>query len=177
MDLSWVLLSLRTTPKPDLQYSPAQCTLRHKPLLPGGLIALPAAPDPDIPSLPKHHYSPHHSQPYLDLLHATHILVQNDASRPMLDPPYTEPFYVLERDSKNFTVELSRRSEVVSADRVKPALLPSEDPVSSTRCGRIVCRPRRFLQDGGVKWRLTAHKYIMTFSYLIIMLVVLCLMQ
>lgn len=36
VDLPWVLPSLRTNHKPDLHYSPAQCTLRHQPLLPGG---------------------------------------------------------------------------------------------------------------------------------------------
>lgn len=126
-DLPWVLLSLHTTPKQDLGYSPAECTLSHQPLLPGSTIRLPAPLDPAISCLPSHHCSPHQSQPYPDLLHATHVFIMTDSSRPTLQPLYAGPFCVLARNTNTFTVDLAGHSEVVSLDRLKPAVLPPSE--------------------------------------------------
>lgn len=148
-DLPWVLLSLWTTPKQDLGYSPTECTPRHQPLLPGSTIGHPSPPDPSIPRLPSHHCSPSQSQPYPDLQRASHDFVRIDASRPTLQPPYAGPFRVLHHGPKTFTVDLAGRSEVISLDRIKPAVLPPDEPPgTTTHCGRPVRCPRRYLSGG-----------------------------
>lgn len=91
-------------------------------------------------------YHPQSNGP--NLQRAMHVFVCIDASHPTCNPPYAGPFRILERDSKNFTIELPGRSEVISTDHIKPAVLPHEDSAISTHCGRIVCCPRRFLSEG-----------------------------
>lgn len=147
-DLPWVLLSLMTTPKLDLRYSPAGCTLSHQPLLPGGLLSLSPSLVPTVPCLPQHHCSPTSAGPITTLCQATHVYVRIDAHHPPLTPPYGGPFRGISSDDKTFTIDHLGKPEVVSADRVKPAILPTDDSPVYTRRGRLVCHPRRFLDEG-----------------------------
>ena len=46
-----------------------------------------------------------------------------------LQPRYSGPYRVLQRDDKNFTLDVKDSRKVVSIDRVKPVFLPeSENP-------------------------------------------------
>lgn len=86
-ELPWVLLSLCMTPKPDLGYSLAGCTLRHQPLLPRSIVTLSHSPDPSIPPLPHHHCTPTTSQLFPTLEEASHVFVKISTHQPPLDPP------------------------------------------------------------------------------------------
>ncbi|RXG62121.1 hypothetical protein Avbf_11277 [Armadillidium vulgare] len=80
---------------------------------------------------PLHHTS---FTPYIprDLFTCSHVYLRVDRIRKPLEAPYQGPFKVLSRSSKCFTLLLpSGKHEVVSIDRLKPAILPSADPSPS----------------------------------------------
>lgn len=58
-----------------------------------------------------------------DLATCTHVFLRNDAVRKPLQPPYDGPHKVLRRASKNITLAIRGRTEVVALDRVKAAYL------------------------------------------------------
>jgi hypothetical protein len=146
--LPWVLLSLRTTPKEDLKFSPAALTMRHSPLLPGTLLSPSPPTDVNFERFPRHHCSPQTST-LATLKKSSHVFIRVDGHRAPFDMPYRGPFLVISRNEKTFTVNVNGREEVVSIDRLKPACLPSptvedERPVVCTRSGRTVRPPQRF---------------------------------
>lgn len=92
----------------------------------------------------------------------SHVFVRRDAVARPLQPPYDGPFQVLNRSSKQFTVDIRGRREVISIDRVKPAHIdnseqafpaftapptrPTAETATSsrtTRSGRIIKVPVR----------------------------------
>nr|VZI06299.1 unnamed protein product [Spirometra erinaceieuropaei] len=97
------------------------------------------------------------------------VLVQHDAVRRPLQPPYGEPYEVLRRSDEHFVIERNGKTDTVSIDRAKPASLddcqsnlpqpsspsqaltptPSSDaipsPMRRTRSGRHVRWPDRFV--------------------------------
>ena len=149
--LPWVLLGLRNTPKDDLDASPASLVFRHSPLLPGDLFST-SKPPPGCPSfLPRHHAVPNSNVPK-QLNDAAFVFVRVDAHHGPLEAPYQGPFRVLQRTAKTFTLEVKGRSEVVSIDRLKPAIItdPTSPPSANYRTlsGRIVRPPVRFSHGG-----------------------------
>ena len=58
-----------------------------------------------------------------DLATSTHVFVRHDAVLKPLQPPYYGPYRVLKRADKHYTLEVANRQEVVSLDRIKPALM------------------------------------------------------
>ena len=60
---------------------------------------------------------------YLDkaLRTCTHVFVQDDGSATSLQPAYTGPFSVLDKENKYFILDLGDRTDSVSIDRLKAA--------------------------------------------------------
>ena len=155
--LPWVLLGLRSTPKEDSGCSPADMVFRHQPLLPGEFIS-PAPADvtsstPFVAPFPHHHAVPP-SFVHPRLRDASHVFVRVDSHRTPLQRPYQGPFLVLSRDEKTFEVMVRNREQRISVDRLKPAVLSTDDvvqPVRSpvqTRSGRTVRPPARYSEGG-----------------------------
>ena len=67
------------------------------------------------------------------LMSCSHVYLHVDRLRRPLEAPYMGPFKFLARSPKCFTIALpSGSSEVVSIDRMKPDVLPSDTSPSST---------------------------------------------
>ncbi|XP_064107936.1 uncharacterized protein LOC135216494 [Macrobrachium nipponense] len=108
LQLPWVLLGLRTTPKEGLHLSAAE-------MIPGeffpdndtspdiiGLQTIVAKLAPCLPS-----YRPNKKTFILKDLHmATHIFIRTDAVCPPLTQTYTVPYWVLNRKQKAFLVDV-----------------------------------------------------------------------
>ena len=58
-----------------------------------------------------------------DLSSCTHVFIRHDATRKSLQCPYNGPYRILSRADKHFTVDIGRRKDVVTLDRLKPAHL------------------------------------------------------
>ena len=139
--LPWVLLGLRTTPREDAEFSPADFLLRQRLRLPGDTAVLPppaAAPEVSPPPPARHHTKAKVYVPKA-LWKATHVFVRRDAHRAPLDRPYTGPYRVISRSEKTFTLDLGNRQDSVSIDRLKPAPAPV-----TTRSGRVSRPPVPF---------------------------------
>ena len=101
-----------------------------------------------------------------DLSSCTHVFIRKDALHRSLQPRYDGPFEVLRRDTKFFIVLVNGQRQTISLDRLKPAHLaaqsssnsppptttsapsaapPAQAPVRTTRSGRRVHFPDRFV--------------------------------
>ncbi|KAK3895895.1 hypothetical protein Pcinc_000503 [Petrolisthes cinctipes] len=145
--LPWALLGLRTTPKEDLDASPAEMVFSEPLVVPGEFF--PDAPSSnDINHLrnivgklapckqtykpPDHCYIPR------DLHSTKHVFLRTDAQTPPLTPPYSGLYEVIERRKKAFLLRIKGSNDWVSIDRLKPAYLQDDDPppVRLSRAGR-----------------------------------------
>ena len=98
-----------------------------------------------------------------DLATSTHAFVHHDAVHKLLQPPYNNPYHVLKRAYKDYTLDVANRQEVVLQDHLKPAFMdcdlvsdvdelapatttaqPSSIPRTVTCFGRQVSRPVHF---------------------------------
>lgn len=68
-----------------------------------------------------------------DIETCTHVFVRNDTVRSPLTPPYDGPYAVIARSGKHFTLQLPRRTSVVSIDRLKPAFMVEDEPTSNVK--------------------------------------------
>ena len=130
--LPWTLLSLRATPKEDSAISSAEIVYGTPLVLPGQLTAPqpsqqhpplanllpPCLPTRLLPSQPAS-TTPSPPEP---LWTAELVYIRRGGVSPLLSPPYSGPYPVLERSPKFFTVDLWDRTDVVSVDRLKPHL-------------------------------------------------------
>lgn len=64
------------------------------------------------------------------LIDCTHVFLRVDKISPSLSQPYTGPHEVLSRGDKTITIDINGRKSCVSLDRVKPAFVSSDLPVS-----------------------------------------------
>ncbi|KAL0859358.1 hypothetical protein ABMA27_011150 [Loxostege sticticalis] len=104
---------------------------------------------------------------YKDLVSSSHVFLRDDALRGALQPPYSGPYEVVERGDKVFKILVRGKTVTVSIDRLKPAYMlldpspnssatpsprtptptispdpiPAENPVRTTRSGRVVRFP------------------------------------
>ncbi|XP_037779147.1 uncharacterized protein LOC119575566 [Penaeus monodon] len=143
--LSWVLLSLRMTPKEGLDVSPAEMVFGNPLVVPSEFF--PNAPfSKDIARLqriagkftpykqtyrpPKHCYAPPRSM-YDEACFS---------STPPLTHPYSGPFEVIERKEKAFLLLIKGTNDWTSIDCLKSAYLHDDDPppVQFSRVGRLL---------------------------------------
>lgn len=141
--LPTVLLALRSIVKPDLGFSPAEMVYGTTLRLPGEFFHA-VQPEPRVPdlvrtlkdsmSLLRPTSGTDHSNRTIfvpeNMSAASHVFLRVDATRKPLQPRYDGPFAVIERNGKNFKLQLHNRTSWISIDRLKPALLLREDPVA-----------------------------------------------
>ena len=141
-ELPWVLLGLRTTPKEDLNASPADLVYGTPLTVPGDFI-------PEAAHTPVHDHlrqlrqkvenlrptptSAHGAENVKTkiptaLISAKFVFVRKETKKP-LEPPYMGPYEVLERSDKYFTLQVGSRQDRVSIDRLKVALVDKDQPV------------------------------------------------
>ena len=75
----------------------------------------------NLRATPPRRHSRHKAYVSKDLAHCTHVFVRHDATHKPLQPPYNGPYKVMQRDDKNFTIEVNGQKKVVSLERLKPA--------------------------------------------------------
>ncbi|CAH8674423.1 unnamed protein product [Schistosoma haematobium] len=138
--LPFILLSIRSTIKEDLQCTPAQLVYGANLTLPGQLVThngKPVCTDPTSfcerlmshmnnikpvaprPVVLKEQVSKH-------LNTCKFVFVRVDSVRRPLQHPYEGPYEVVERQTKYFTINKNGKKETVSIDRIKPAFIESE---------------------------------------------------
>ncbi len=155
--LPWVLLGIRTMPKEGLQVSTAEMVYGQPLVVPGEFF-------PDLPinhssqsaelqaarwsaqqftpcSPTRHNQRDSYIPP--DLPTADHVFVRQDLVKPALSPPYKGPYRVLKRTDKAYQLDISGRSDWVSADRLKPAYIEPVSFDTYTRSGRLSSAPHR----------------------------------
>ena len=92
---------------------------------------------PEVPELPQ--------QVPISLTTCPMVLVRRDGHVPPLSPLYEGPYKVLTRSQRTFRLQVGNRVEVVSVQRLKPAITSDEEkPAEPPRRG---CPPRRVPPD------------------------------
>ena len=153
--LPWILLGLRTTPKDDLNASPAELTFGDTLTIPGELLPFKTPGEDTLgeraetlrnlrhdvallrPTAGTAHAEPAIRMP-ASLQDATHVFIRRDRHRGPLEAPYDGPYQVVERRDKTFIVNIPGRGhDTVTVDRIKPAVIDNENPPEPPRA-----RPR-----------------------------------
>ena len=133
--LPWILLGIRSTPKTDLEASPADMVFGSAITVPADMVCPPDTSASHSNHLKKlrdtvgqltpppvsHHGSDRVNVPQ-SLQTCQYVFVQRGL-KSVLRPPYEGPFKVISRNDKTLTIDYNGRSETVSLDRVKPAYL------------------------------------------------------
>ena len=153
--LPLVMLSIRTTLKPDIGASPADLVYGEGLAVPGEL--LPSNPTTDVQLLRQRAaaladmrlevarlqpvQTSAHRRPLVhlpeDLQTCTHVFVRRGGIQPCLSSPYVGPYRVLERTDANFKLSIPGRShETVAICRLKPALCDSDDAEAAEPAAR-----------------------------------------
>ena len=165
--LPCVMLSIRTTYKPDLGACPADLVYGEGLAVPGELLSSVPSTDAQLarqrqaaladlrievsrfqPVQTSAHRRPHVHLPE-DLDSCSHVFVRRGGVQSTLSSPYIGPYRVVSRNNVNFKVAIpGRQTETVSISRVKPAILDAdadEDPPAADPPlpGRPPRRPRR----------------------------------
>ena len=134
--LPWVLLGLRVAPKELSGISSAELVFGAQLAVPGDFISAsePAAAEfldslrlalePPPPTAPLT-YAQVAARPHPGLATAEFVYIRRGGAGPPLAPPYAGPYKVLSREPKFFLIEVGKRQEIVSIDRLKPHLGPT----------------------------------------------------
>ncbi|XP_063894734.1 uncharacterized protein LOC135117974 [Helicoverpa armigera] len=140
--LPLVLLGMRTSWKDDIQTTPAELVYGEPLHLPGQFISpteqFTAADVTQYATRLRVHManltprptSWHTTSPFYiprDLYSASHVFLRRDDVRKPLEPPYTGPHKVLQRQPKYFTLDVKGKNTNVSVDRLKPAFVLREE--------------------------------------------------
>ncbi|XP_072945116.1 uncharacterized protein [Epargyreus clarus] len=166
--LPFVLLGIRSAWKEDLQTSSAELVYGEPLRFPGQFIApsndhttgdittLVTRLRTSLANLTPKPASWHRNSPFYiprDLKDSSHVFLRQDHVRRPLEPPYSGPHKVVERNPKVYKIIVSGKTVTVSIDRLKPAylmreadVLPDESAqpapeVKRTRSGRKVTFP------------------------------------
>ncbi|CAK1579888.1 unnamed protein product [Parnassius mnemosyne] len=150
-DSSWtealpiVLLGIRSSFKEDLQSSSAELVYGEPLRLPGEFFghkvdkcttditdfsARIRSFANKLQPVPTSHHAKNKIFIYKDLTSCSHIFLREDSLRGALQPAYTGPHEVVERNEKTFKIRVKGKVVTVSVDRLKPAyiLSHSNDP-------------------------------------------------
>ena len=134
-DLPWVLLGLRVTPKEDLHSSSAELVYGEPLTIPGKFVPRNTTPwttsnlvrPSHLPIPTTTHKIPRSSVP-TSLMSSRFVFIRHDAHRTPLQCPYDGPYEVLEPGDKVFRIRLGDREELITVDRLKPAIMPEDYP-------------------------------------------------
>ena len=158
-ELPWALLGIRTAPKADLNTSSAELVYGAPLTVPGDFIS--NQPDPLQPQevlprlreavsklLPKptsRHCRPRDSVPS-SLSDAAYVFIRHGGTGPPLRRPYEGPFRVISHGDKTFIVDRGGKQETISIDRLKPAHLDIDQPITVARPPRRGRPPKQATQ-------------------------------
>ncbi|XP_068235923.1 uncharacterized protein [Palaemon carinicauda] len=149
IQLPWVFLGLRTTPKDAMDVSASEMVYGDPLVVPAEVFASVTSPDNlhrichivGIFTPCRQTYKPPVKLHIpTDLHSAAHVFLRNHTSKPPLSPPYTNPFLVILCNPKAFVLNIRGKEDWVSIDCVKLAdLLPDDPPtVCLSRSGRPI---------------------------------------
>ena len=65
----------------------------------------------------------------------------DDVQKP-LQPPYSGPYKVVQKDDKTFTIEVNGQPKIVSLDRLKPAHIEDTSVIKTIPLDRAGHHPR-----------------------------------
>jgi hypothetical protein len=157
--LPWVLLAIRTASRDKESPSPAELLYGAQLVVLGQFVAASEDPPPSNSFLkqlcsfvdasappPILHNRPSTATAKdsipTPLLHARHVFVRWDATKPPLAPAYDGPYLVLERSPHTFRLQLGYRTDVVATACLKAAILLPDATAPEPRCrGRPACGP------------------------------------
>ena len=138
-NLGLVLLGLRSTPKADIDVSSAELKLGTTLRLPGQFFEEPVAQIHSdyctqlikfistIRAPPTQHHDTPRSHVEEVLQAFTHVFMKHDGAKSTFDRPYCEPFKILHKHDKYFTLDPGTRMDNVSIHRLKAAHLLEHD--------------------------------------------------
>ena len=140
-----VMLSLRTTLKPDLGASPAEMLFGEPIAIPGTLLSNAPSDDEqlhqqqrqtlanlrlEVARLQPVPTSAHRRQNVRlpeELQSCSHVFIRKGGVQPCMSSPYVGPYRVLSRQDSHFTVSIpGRGAESVALARLKPAVVASD---------------------------------------------------
>merc|ERR1712020_624705 len=156
-ELPWVLLGLRTTPKEDLNASPADLVYGAPLTVPGDFIQeTPQAPVnehlrqlrekvSDLRPIPASAHGQTKSNVPDSLSKAKFVFVRKDSNKSPLQTPYDGPYEVLRRAEKYFTIRMGNKEDRITVDRLKTAYVDDSMPVTVAQPPRRGRPPSRLL--------------------------------
>ena len=144
-ELPWILLGIRTAPKEDLNASSAELVYGAPLTVPGDFISSATQPAAEptknflqtlrekvkgfLPVPTSQHGTATSSVPR-ELQLSQYVFIRRDGHRSPLERPYEGPFKVISAGNKVFTVDRGGKLEIVSVDRLKPAHLDLDRPIT-----------------------------------------------
>lgn len=163
-----VLLALRNTVKTDIGHSPADMVYGTALRLPGEYFHSTTPQELQPPELvaslrttmAQLRHTPgtnHNSRRSIfipeELNRVSHVFIRIDAVQPPLHPRYEGPHAVLERRDKTYKIQRNNTTVWISIDRLKPAFLLREDPLTDHtyalhQVGTVKKRVRFLLPQG-----------------------------
>ena len=155
--LPWVLLGLRTSPREDSATSASEAVYGSDLTLPGQFLVVQDPPtNLFYDNLKNSMFSfqpapPRHNTPAADTLpevipkelsSCPMVFIHKDGHVAPLAPLYESPYKVLSGSLKTFQLQVGKRVEVVSVQRLKPAFTADDEaPVEPPRQGRPPHQP------------------------------------
>ena len=157
------MLGLRSSPKDDSGFSPAEAVYGSNLSLPGEFLKHSEIPPESFlrkvdlavqgfSGPPRHHVTPQPQPLPRALMEAKYVFVRDDASKPPLSPLYRGPYLVVRRYEKFFVLQIGEKSDSVSVDRLKPVfssvpIVPGVPPVRGWPCLIPVSIPGPTVKD------------------------------
>jgi transposase InsO family protein len=116
-----VLMGLRAAPKEDSAVSSAELVMGTPLVLPGQLLHVPDPPCVNVPppATRPASYAAAANTPPAHLAQAEHVYVRVGGQQKPLAAPYADLYLVVSKGAKTFTIQMSKRQEIVSVDRLK----------------------------------------------------------